>query len=572
MSYSSNLDNGVAVALLEARLLKGEIQRSGFIDEAMRTGLSAEQASTAADMFLAVANNQAARRASLRPEYDYIVVGSGAAGAVAARRLSENRGVHVLLLEAGGDDLLRETLVPETWFMNLGTERDWSFSAYPHPAVNGRAIHQAMGKALGGGTSINGMVWARGHKHDFDEWARESGDDAWGYEHVLDVYRRMEDWHGEPDSRRRGSGGPVFVQPASDPNPMAPAFVAAAAGIGIPTFADQNGAMQEGPGGAAITNVRIRHGRRLNIPADYLYPVMDQPNLTVLTGAHVHRLTMEGRAVTGVVFRWQGSVHTVRTSGEVVLSAGAVNTPKLLMLSGIGDRAHLNDLGVRTVSHLPGVGRNFQDHPIVGSCLWEAPGPVASRNNSAEANLFMKSDPGLDTPDLHIFHIEVPYASEITSKHVVENTWSICPGLVRPKSRGHLRLKSSNPEDSPEIHANMLGDPRDLVALRKGMAVARELGNSAAMRPFVKRELIPGARDGEALDQLIRNGVMSMHHPASTAKMGRDDNSVVDSNLRVYGVQNLRVADASVMPRITTGNTHAPCVLIGERLAEILTR
>ncbi len=241
------------------------------------------------------------------------------------------------------------------------------------------------------------------------------------------------------------------------------------------------------------------------------------------------------------------------------------------MLSGIGDRTELARFGIDTVSHLPGVGQNFQDHPIIGGGLWEAPGPVTAHNNVAEANLFVKSRPELDTPDLHIWHVEAPYLSDITGQYAVENVWSISPGLVRPESRGFLRLKSANPRDDMEIHANMLSDERDMVALRRGMEITRELGNSEAMKPFVKREILPGDLTGKALDDLIRNGAMSMHHPTSTAKMGLDDLSVADAELRVYGVKNLRVADASIMPLITTGNTQAPCVIIGERLAEILS-
>jgi choline dehydrogenase len=212
----------------------------------------------------------------------------------------------------------------------------------------------------------------------------------------------------------------------------------------------------------------------------------------------------------------------------------------------------------------------LQDHPIIGGGLWEAPGPLPTRNNAAEANLFVKSRPELNTPDLHIWHIEAPYLSEVTGRHAVENVWSISPGLARPESRGFLRLKSASPQEAIEIHANMLSDPRDLAALRRGMEIVRDLGNSEAMKPFVKCEILPGPLAGEALDNLIRDGAMSMHHPTCTAKMGRDDLSVVDAELRVYGVKNLRIADGSIMPSVTTGNTQAPCVIIGERMADIL--
>lgn len=561
---------GVSLAVLEGQLLSSEIDRSAFVTRAVQLGLSAQDAGAAADQFLAIAANQAARRADLSAQFDYIVIGSGAAGAVVASRLAERRHDRVLLLEAGGDDLKPSILTTESWFLNLGTESDWAFNAEPDRHVNNRSIFQAAGRVLGGSTSINGMVWARGHKHDFDRWAEESGDESWGYENALKIYRRIEDWHGAPDPARRGRGGNVFVQPAPNPNPMAPAFVSAAKSIGIETFDDHNGIMMEGPGGAAISNVRIRHGRRLNTSASYLYPVMDQPNLTVLSGAYVQRVVIEGKTATAVEFRWQNEVRTIRASKEIVLSAGALQTPKLLMLSGVGDRDELARFGIRTVSHVPGVGRNFQDHPMIAATLWEPSEPIAVRGNAAEANLFAKSRPDLKTPDLHIFHIEVPYLSEATARYGVNGAWTVTPGLVRPESRGFITLRSADPRDPPQIHANMLSDRRDLEAVRKAMEISRALGNSPAMKQFVKREILPGDRQGEALDDLIRDGATSMHHPTSTAKMGRDDSSVVDSKLRVYGVDNFRVADASIMPYITTGNTQAPSVLIGERMAEIL--
>ncbi|HEX5082842.1 MAG TPA: GMC family oxidoreductase N-terminal domain-containing protein, partial [Blastocatellia bacterium] len=538
MNRSTPKLDGVAFALLEAQLMTGDIKRPAFVEQAARLGVSAVEADAAADKFIAIAANQAARRSALRTSYDYIIIGSGAAGSVVARRLAENPEIQVLLLEAGASDLKPSVLITETWFINQGTEFDWSFTAEPSPTVNNRRIQQAMGKALGGGTSINGMVWARGHKNDFDHWAKEAGDDAWDYRHVLDIYRRIEDWHGAPDPLRRGQGGEVFVQAAPDPSPIATAFLKAVESLGHPVFEDQNGVLQEKHGGAAYTNVRIRDGRRLNTAASYLYPVMDQPNLTILTGAHVDRLTLEGQMVTGVAFEWRGGHNIVRADGEVILSAGAIQTPKILMLSGIGDRAELDRFGIPTVAHLPGVGRNFQDHPIVGGCLWEAHEALTPRNNCAEANLFAKSRPELDTPDLHILQIEAPYLSEVTAQYMTDNVWSICPGLVRPQSRGYLRLKSANPRDPVEINANMLDDERDLAALRKGMEISRDVGASQAMKPFAKREILPGHRQGEALDELIRNGVMSMHHPTCTAKMGQDDLSVVDAKLQVYEIQN----------------------------------
>jgi choline dehydrogenase len=568
------LSRGVRLALLESDLMAGTVSRESFLRHAEELGSPVDAAAEDAERYLAITSNQAQRRAKLQRNYDFVVVGAGAAGSAVAGRLASNPAVTVLVLEAGeGTDLQPAVLATESWFMNVGGKLDWSFSAMPSPHVNNRRLHQAAGRVLGGGTSINGMVWARGHKHDFDHWEQVTGDARWGYRHVLEVYKRIEDWHGTPDPQRRGVGGKVFVQPAENPHPVAPAFLAAAAARGIPTFNDQNGVMMEGDGGGAITNVRVRDGRRRNAPAEYLYPVLHQSNITVLTGAHVNRLLFadgSSKTLRGIEFEWQGQVHAVDANNEVILSAGALQTPKVLMLSGIGDGQALQRFGISSVAHLPGVGRNFQDHPIIAAGLWEPHEPMQARNNAAEANIFVKSRPGLQTPDLHIWNIEAPYVSEVTAAHAVPGAWAISPGLARPESRGYVELASANPRDHAQIHANMLGDPRDLEALRKAMQLARELGNSEEMKPFVKREILPGSLTGDALDNLIRNGATSMHHPVGTAKMGRDDMSVVDSELRVHGIAKLRVADASVMPSITTGNTQAPSIMIGERMAELL--
>src|SRR5262245_2751557 len=490
MNPTQTTSPGVGLALLEGQLLSSEIHRNAFVARAVQLGLSTQGAGAAADKFLAIAANQAARRADTAARFDYIVIGSGAAGAVVASRLAERRHNRVLLLEAGDVDLKPSILTTESWFLNLGTEVDWAFKAEAAPHVNNRSIHQAAGRVLGGSTSINGMVWARGHKHDFDRWAEASGDKSWGYQNVLNTYLRIEDWHGAPDPERRGRGGNVFVQPAPNPNPMAPAFLRAAQSIGFDVFDDHNGIMMEGPGGAAITNVRIRDGRRLNTSTSYLYPVMDQPNLTVLSGAQVQRILIEGKTSTAVEFRWRNEIRTIRASKEVVLSAGALQTPKLLMLSGIGDRDELARFGIQTVSHVPGVGQNLQDHPMIAATLWEPNEPIAVRGNAAEANLFAKSRPDLNQTVLQIFPIEVPYLSEATAKYAVNGAWAVTPGLVRPGSRGFVTLRSADPRDLPRIHANMLSDPRDLEAVRAAMKIARELGNSEAMKPFVKREKI----------------------------------------------------------------------------------
>lgn len=555
---------------LEAQLMVGRLDRRGFIRMAGALGTTALTAMTLADKALAIGANQAELRRELRPRYDYIVCGSGSSGSVVARRLAEDPNVQVLLLEAGGAADAPSILNPAVWYTNIGGPLDWGFKTVPRPALNNRSIAMPMGKAIGGGSSINATVWARGHKNDYDHWAREAGDPAWGYRHVLEIYKRIEDWQGEPDPERRGKGGLVFMQPAPDPSPLAPAMVQACASVGIPGFADHNGVMMEGPGGAAVANLCVKDGRRRNVPSHYLYPIMDQANLTILTQALVHKLTLDGKKVTGVEVEWDGQVRKIGAAREVVLSTGAINTPRILMLSGIGDAAELKRLGIPVVANLPGVGRNFQDHTMVAACMWEPPEGLPPRNNSAEATFFWKSDPKLDTPDLQPFQIEIPFSSEITSKRAVPTAWTIGPGIVRPKSRGHLRLKSSDPRGDVEVHANVLEHPDDMAAMRKAVALCREIGNSAPMKPFVKREVMPGPIKGKELDNFIRDAAVSYFHATCTAKMGTDKMSVVDAKLRVYGIENLRIADGSIMPRITTGNTMAPCVIIGERLSEIL--
>src|SRR5215471_14708762 len=329
--------------------------------------LSAEFESelVAADFAERVRRNQANLISDLKPQYDFIVCGSGSSGSVVAGRLAENRDATVLLIEAGGSDDVPSVKEANQWFLNLGSERDWGFRAQPNPHLNGRSIPLPMGKVLGGGSSINLMAWARGHKNDWDFFAKEADDPAWNYESVFNIYRRIEDWHGAPDPKYRGTGGLVFVQPAPGPNPIAPAMVEGARSIGIPTFENQNGRMMEGGGGASIADVRVREGRRQSVFRSYVFPLMDRPNLTVLTHALVTRLIFEGRRAAGVEISYAGKTHGIGAGLEVVLSLGAMNTPKLLMQSGISDQAELLRFGIPVVQHLPGVGQNFQDHPGV---------------------------------------------------------------------------------------------------------------------------------------------------------------------------------------------------------------
>lgn len=503
--------------------------------------------------------------------YDFVVCGSGSAGSVVARRLSENSNVAVLLLEAGGTDDVAEVMDPAQWPVNLGSARDWGFASAPSAHLNGRSIPLSMGKVLGGGSSINVMAWARGHRNDWAHFAAEAGDPSWGYESVLDIYRRIEDWHGCCDGDRRGVGGPVFVQTAPDPNPIATAVVDGAGAIGIPVYDSNNGIMMERPGGVSLLDLQLRNGLRESVFRSYVHPHLQQRNLTVLTGATVRRLTFSGSRVTGVQFSHANAIRTVSATQEVVVSLGAINTPKVLMQSGIGDANELRGFGIPVVTHLRGVGHNYQDHPRI-DCVWESHEALAPRNNGAEVTVFWKSHPMLATPDLQICVAEFPLSSpENAARYgLPAHGWTMCVGVVRPQSRGRVRLTGAHPGDPVLIEAEMLAHPDDMKAAAAGVQLCREIGKTAPLRPFAKREVMPGGLAGAELERFVRDGASTYWHQSGTAKMGRDDMSVVDAKLKVHGMENLRVADSSIMPRITTGNTMAPCVVIGERAAEIV--
>jgi choline dehydrogenase len=521
-----------------------------------------------------VEENQLRLRGSLRDSYDFIVCGSGSSGAVVARRLAENPAVSVLLIEAGGSDNVPEVEMAAAWPMNLGSTRDWGFTALPNPHLNGRAIPMSMGKVLGGGSSINVMLWARGHKTDWDYFAAEAADTAWSYDSVLAIYREIENWQGKPDPVRRGKNGLLYITPPAEPNPVAVAMLDAATELGIPVFDDQNGAMMEGPGGASYFNLRIHDGRRQSIFRSYTFPVMHQPNLTVLPGTTVTRVLVERGAAIGVECIVDRRSRRFLASQEVILSLGAIHTPKVLMQSGIGDSETLASLDIPLVQHLPGVGANFQDHIMVSSCIWEYPEPIAPHGNGGEASIFAKSAPELDSPDIQLLQIQFPVPTpELAARHSIPaGSWGIFPALLRPHSVGRLRLTGAKPEDPILIDSQILSDPADLTALRRCVELAREVGNTKALRSFVKREVMPTALASAAMDDFIRDGVTTIWHQSCTAKMGQDDMSVVDGRLKVYGVDRLRIADASVMPRVPLANTMAPCVIIGEQAARAIAR
>jgi len=415
------------------------------------------------------------------------------------------------------------------------------------------------------------MIWARGHRSDWEHFAAESGERSWGYGPVLDLYRSIEDWHGVGEPNHRGSGGPVFVQPAPNVHPLAVATVDAARAVGIPTYQSPNGRMMEENRGASITDLRWRDGKRLSVFRTYIAPYLDKPNLTVVANALVTRVLFEGDRANGVEVIHDGGLHTVTATAEVVLSLGAIHTPKVLMQSGIGDEAELRRVGVAVRQHLPGVGRNFQDH-FGFDCVWQFPETVAGSTQVGSTLFWDSGAAGVEGPDLFACLGPFPKSTpeNIAKFGLPENSWCLFGSPTHPSSRGRLRLSGPDPSDPIRIEANALSHPDDRKTAIACIELLREIGNSAEIRPFVEREVMPGDLTGAELESYLRGAVTTYWHESGTAKMGRDQMSVVDGQLKVHGIVNLRVADASIMPRITAGNTMGPCVVIGERAAQFI--
>ena len=514
------------------------------------------------DLVERVRTNQQKLASELKPYYDFIVCGSGSSGSVVARRLAENPAFHVLLLEAGGPDNSPSITEGLQWASNIRTERDWNFQTRPNPYLNGRTDSLAAGKVLGGGSSINAMAWARGHKSDWDYFAQEAGDPAWNWESVLNLYRQLEDWQGTPDPDYRGTGGLLYIKQEIARGPIVPAMFEGTQSTGIPTFDSVNGRMMEGPGGCSLTEFRMRDRQRLSVFRSYTFPFMDRPNLTVLSSALVTRLIFKRKRVSAVEFVHRDKVHRLGVGREAVLSLGAVNTPKVLMLSGIGDEVELRRFGIPVVEHLPGVGQNFQDHVALPGMIWECRG----EESEAVFHWFWKSDS--ETPNLQTTQANLGLTNfRKVNPNLPEHGWLMLPAVIRTKSQGRVRLSGPGPLDPPDIDANLLSHPDDVKALAAAVELCRQIGNSAALRPFLKQEVVPGKIKQATMEDYLRDSAISWWHQSCTAKMGRDPLSVVDNNLKVYGIENLRIADTSIMPRVTSGNTMGPCVIIGERAA-----
>jgi choline dehydrogenase len=561
-----------AIDQFEKLLSKGRIERRQFMALAIGLGIGGSHATALADHAQRVQQNQEALAKALRTRYDYIVCGSGSAGSVIAGELARRTDAQVLLLEAGGTDLTPNVTNPAVWPRNLWSDLDWKDLSEPSSALHGRRIRLNTGKVLGGGSSINATNYSRGHRADYEFWAAEAGDPAWNYASALDIFKRLENWQGPADPQRRGRGGPVWVQPAVNLHPGAAAMLDAAAKAGIPRFDDANGAILEVMQGAAPLSHCIENGRRRNMPSNFLYPVMDRPNLTVLTGASVDRLVIQGGRATGVAMRWQGRALTIEAGREVIVSTGALNTPKLLMLSGIGDERQLKPLGIPLLLHRPEIGQNLQDNIFLAGCLWEYNDAIPARGSLADAMVLNRTRADLDGPNMYTIHAPTPVASpEVAKRYGPPATcWGLAPGLMRSDSRGSVSLVSSDPDARPRINAPYLNSAVDVQALVRGVEFARELGNSPSMREFVKREVAPGPLKGDELAAFVRDATTSYFHTAGTCRMGKDDGAVVDAKLKLRGIEGLRIADASVMPRLATGPIMAPCMLIGQRLVDVL--
>ncbi len=517
--------------------------------------------------------------------YDYIIVGAGSAGCVLAARLTEDPQRRVLLLEAGGKDSAREIHIPAAFSKLFKTAVDWDYSTEPEAQLHNRRLYWPRGKVLGGSSSINAMIYIRGNPADYDGW-RGAGNPGWGFADILPYFKKSED-QGRGASELHGVGGPIHVADPRCVNLLTRAFLAAASEVGIPANPDFNGAAQEGAGLYQLTQ---RNGARCSAVDGYLKPALDRPNLTLLMGAHVARVLIENCRASGVEFLRDGRLQTARADAEVILAGGTINSPQVLMLSGIGRADELRRLGIAVVHDLPGVGQNLQDHPMVSVgylCMQQVSldgaetlanllryfvfksGPLTS--NVAEAGLFLRTRVGSQTPDLQLLFGPAYYRAHGLVRRK-EHCFGFGPTLITPESRGTISLRTTNPLDAPAIRANYLSTDADLRTMIEGVRLARRLAHAKAFDPFRGDELHPGAaaKTDEDIAEFLRNELETLYHPVGTCKMGNDSLAVVDGQLRVHGIERLRVVDASIMPRVPAGNTNAPVIMIAEKAADMI--
>ncbi len=494
---------------------------------------------------------------------DYVVVGAGSAGCVVARRLLDG-GATVSLIEAGGPATNPAIHDPGRWPELGRSEVDWAHETEPQEGCAGRRLYWPRGKVLGGSGALNGMVYIRGHRLDYDGWAYH-GCPGWGWEHVLPVFKSLEDFDRGPDELH-GAGGPLRITTRYEPHPMLAAMVAAAQEAGVPFNADQNGLELEGVGYSQLT---IRDGVRETAASAFLDPVAGHPGLTIHTGAQVLGLRFAGTRCTGVEI--EGDV--IEAGSEVVLSAGTLESPKLLMLSGIGPAAELARHGIERRVDLPGVGANLHDH-LLAPVLLASPRPIPGvlpGLSQHHAHLFWRSRPGLPVPDTQPLCFHFPMYDDAWMAGPPE-AYTLHGGLIRTLSRGTLRLRSADPTAPALMDPRALSAAGDVDALTGSVALCREIGRQPALAEWTARELYPGpeVRTDAELRAYVRRVAISYHHQVGTCRMGSDEQAVVDPQLRVYGVEGLRVADASIMPAVTTGNTNAPSMMIGARAAAMI--